>query len=330
MKVSRLILILALISLGATAIIFASRQDTQDISSTTPEPTIDKPVIVTTLFPFYDITKQLVAENAEVNLLLPPGVEPHSFEPTPQDIVQIQEADVFIYTGDIMEPWVKDIVTTIPESVKVIDASKGVNLIESTDDHSHNDEHGHEEDKKENKLSSNLDPHFWLDFSNTIIATDTISTAISEINIIDNAVLEQNTNTIKNSLTKLDTEYTNTLSKCGSRNILQAGHRTFEYLAKRYNLGYITTEELSPNSDTSAQDIAKLVQEVKKNKAKAIFSEELIEPRIANTISNETGVPVLKLNGAHNISSEQLKSGISFIEIMKQNLENLSIGLDCK
>lgn len=330
MKVSRLILILALISLGTTAIIFASRQDTNDINSTTPEPTIDKPVIVATLFPFYDITKQLVSEKATVNLLLPPGVEPHSFEPTPQDIVQIQEADVFIYTGDIMEPWVKDIVANIPESVKVIDASKGVNLIQSQDDHSHDDEHGHEDEKKENKTDSNLDPHFWLDFSNTIIATNTIFTAISELNIIDNTILEQNTNTINTSLTQLDTEYTNTLSKCSSKNILQAGHRTFEYLAKKYNLGYITTEELSPNSDTSAQDIAKLVQEVKKNKAKAIFSEELIEPRIANTISNETGVPVLQLNGAHNISSEQLKSGISFIDIMKKNLENLSIGLECK
>jgi len=332
MKASRLLLIIVLLALGAGAIVFATRPNSQNSTSNTQEPAqeIIKPIIVTTLFPFYDITSQLVGENAEVSLLLPPGVEPHAFEPTPQDIIKIQEADVFIYSGDVMEPWVASIVANIPESVKVINASDGINLIESTDDHSHDDEHGHEDEKKENKSGSNLDPHFWLDFDNTIIATNTISKAISELNIIDNNNLEQNKTSIVTALEELDTEYSNTLAKCSNKTILQAGHRTFEYLARKYNLEYVTTEELSPNSDTSAQDIAKLVQKVRATKAKAIFSEELVEPRIANTISSETGVPVLELNGAHNISSDQFKAKTSFVDIMRKNLENLSIGLECK
>ncbi|MEY2985894.1 MAG: hypothetical protein RJB24_123 [Candidatus Parcubacteria bacterium] len=332
MKASRLLLIIVLLALGVAAIVFATRPNPQNTTSNTQETTqeIIKPIIVTTLFPFYDITSQLVEENAEVSLLLPPGVEPHAFEPTPQDIIKIQEADVFIYSGDVMEPWVASIVANIPESVKVINASDGINLIESTDDHSHDDEHGHEDEKKENKSGSNLDPHFWLDFNNTIIATNTISKAISELNIVDNNNLDQNKNNIVTALEQLDTDYSNTLSKCTNKTILQAGHRTFEYLARKYNLEYVTTEELSPNSDTSAQDIAKLVQKVRETKAKAIFSEELVEPRIANTISSETGVPVLELNGAHNISSEQFQAKTSFVDIMRKNLENLSIGLECK
>lgn len=332
MKASRLLLIIVLLALGVAAIVFATRPNPQNTTSNTQETTqeIIKPIIVTTLFPFYDITSQLVEENAEVSLLLPPGVEPHAFEPTPQDIIKIQEADVFIYSGDVMEPWVASIVANIPESVKVINASDGINLIESTDDHSHDDEHGHEDEKKENKSGSNLDPHFWLDFNNTIIATNTISKAISELNIVDNNNLDQNKNNIVTALEQLDTDYSNTLSKCTNKTILQAGHRTFEYLARKYKLEYVTTEELSPNSDTSAQDIAKLVQKVRETKAKAIFSEELVEPRIANTISSETGVPVLELNGAHNISSEQFQAKTSFVDIMRKNLENLSIGLECK
>lgn len=332
MKASRLLLIIVLLALGVAAIVFANRPNPQENTSSNQEPTqeIIKPTIVTTLFPFYDITSQLVGENAEVSLLLPPGVEPHSFEPTPQDIIKIQEADIFIYTGDIMEPWVAKIVANIPESVKVINASDNITLIESTDDHSHNDEHGHEDEEKENKSGSNLDPHFWLDFNKTIIATNNISKSISELNIIDNNNLDQNKNSIVAALEQLDTDYSNTLAKCSNKTILQAGHRTFEYLSRKYKLDYITTEELSPNSDTSAQDIAKLVKEVRETRAKAIFSEELIEPRIANTIASETGVPVLELNGAHNISAEQFKSKISFVDIMKQNLENLSIGLECK
>jgi len=333
MKSSRLLLIVILLVLGAAIILFANRPTPQNDSPANTqekEQDIIKPVIVTTLFPFYDITSKLVEDKAELSLLLPPGVEPHSFEPTPQDIIQIQEADIFIYTGDIMEPWVKDIVANIPESVKIINASDDITLIESTDDHSHDDDHGHEDEEKENKSGSNLDPHFWLDFNNSIIATNTISRAISALNIVDNNNLEQNTKSIITSLEQLDTDYKTTLASCKNKTILQAGHRTFEYLSRKYKLTYITTEELSPNSDTSAQDIAKLVKEVRETKAKAIFSEELIEPRIANTIASETRVPVLELNGAHNISAEQFKSKISFVDIMKQNLENLSIGLECK
>ena len=332
MKASRLLLIIVLLALGVAAIVFANRPNPQENTSSNQEPAqeIIKPIIVTTLFPFYDITSQLVGKEAEVSLLLPPGVEPHSFEPTPQDIIKIQEADIFIYTGDVMEPWVKDIVANIPESVKIINASDDITLIESTDDHSHDDEHGHEDEEKKDKSGSNLDPHFWLDFNNTIIATNNISKSISELNIIDNNNLDQNKNSIVAALEQIDTDYSNTLAKCSNKTILQAGHRTFEYLSRKYKLDYITTEELSPNSDTSAQDIAKLVKEVRETRAKAIFSEELIEPRIANTIASETGVPVLELNGAHNISAEQFKSKISFVDIMKQNLENLSIGLECK
>lgn len=337
MKASRLLLIIVLLALGAGAIVFATRPNSQNSTSNTQEPAqgIIKPIIVATLFPFYDITSQLVGENAEVSLLLPPGVEPHSFEPTPQDIIKIQEADVFIYSGDVMEPWVASIVANIPETVKVINASDGITLIESTDDyshedHGHDDDHNHKDEKKDKKSGSNLDPHFWLDFDNTIIATNTISKAISELTIIDNNNLDKNKNNLLTTLEQLDTDYSDTLTKCTNKNILQAGHRTFEYLARKYKLNYVTTEELSPNSDTSVKNIAKLIQEVRKNKAKAIFSEELVEPRIANTISSETGVPVLELNGAHNISSDQFKAKTSFIDIMRKNLENLSIGLECK
>ena len=329
MKFSRLSLISILLILGAVAVFTVNRPQNNNNSSDNTEPIIDKPVIVTTLFPFYDITSKLVNDKAEVSLLLPPGVEPHSFEPTPQDTIKIQEADIFIYTGDIMEPWVKDIVSNLPDSVTVIDASKGIDLIKSQDEHSHDDEHGHENESTKDS-TNNLDPHFWLNFNNTITATNSIYTTFADLNLIEQNILDNNYKKLTQDLTDLNNKYTSTLAQCRNKTILQAGHRTFEYLAQSYNLEYITTEELSPNSDTSAQDIAKLVEAVKKNKAKAIFSEELIEPRIANTISSETGVPVLELNGAHNISSEQFKTKTSFIDIMNKNLDNLSIGLECK
>lgn len=324
MKSSRLFLILILLILGVITIYRVLLPQDTNVIDTPESKQVDKPTVITTLFPFYDLSRQILGEEAEISLLLPSGVEPHTFEPTPQDIIKIKNADVFIYTGDIMEPWVAKILTDIPASVNIIDASKDIKLIESSD------AHGHDDDKKENKSDSQLDPHFWLDFNNTIIATNNIYKTIANLNIVNNINLDQDTNNLIQALEQLDADYKNTLSQCSNKTILQAGHRTFEYLAKRYNLTYITTDELSPNSDTSATNIAKLIQEVRKNKAKAIFSEELVEPRIANTIATETGVPVLQLNGAHNISAQQFQEQLSFIDIMRQNLDNLTIGLDCK
>jgi zinc transport system substrate-binding protein len=339
MKSSRFILLIILLLLGIAAI-FALNKPNNTIVDNKNQSKQQKPIIITTLFPFYDITRTLIGDQADISLLLPPGIEPHSFEPTPQDIVQIQEADIFIYTGDSMEPWVKDIISNLPKTVTVINASQGITLIEDADDHGHGhaddhghghaDDHGHGHADEKNKEKLALDPHFWLDFNNTIIATKTISDTISSKNIVDTTLLSQNRDILTRDFTQIDIDYRDTLGKCRNKTILQAGHRTFGYLAKRYNLEYITTEELSPNSDTSAQDIANLVDEIKAEKAKAVFSEELIEPRIANTISDETGVPILLLNGAHNITSDQFKSGTSFINIMRDNLENLSTGLDCK
>jgi zinc transport system substrate-binding protein len=328
MKSFQLILIISLFLLGIGAVIEVNRPNINSDKDTPQDQSQAKPIIVTTLFPFYDITKTLVGEQAEVSLLLPPGIEPHSFEPTPQDIIRVQEADIFIYTGDIMEPWVKDIINDLPKTVTIVDTSQGITLIENADDHGHGHDDDHGDEKNKEKLA--LDPHFWLDFNNTIIATKTISDTISSKNIVDTTLLSQNRDILTRDFTQIDIDYRDTLGKCRNKTILQAGHRTFGYLAKRYNLEYITTEELSPNSDTSAQDIANLIDEIKEEKAQAVFSEELIEPRIAQTISDETGVPILLLNGAHNITSDQFKSGISFIDIMRENLENLRTGLDCK
>ncbi len=334
MKKSRLLLLFIPIILGiiaVTLVLSENRQSTPQNNDASESVTPEKVTIVTTLFPLYDIAKQLAADTGDVSLLLPPGVEPHSFEPTPKDITTIQNADVFIYTGNEMEPWVADIVATLPSSVIVVDASKNITLIEGEEhshDHGGKDDHAHDKEEK-NHEDHTLDPHFWLDFSNTITATNTISEALASLNTFDNTTLTTNTTNYIQQLQNLDARYSTTLGTCKNRTIVQAGHRTFGYLAKKYNLEYVTTEELSPNSEPSAQDIANLVKTIRAENAQAVFSEELIEPRIAETVSNETGVPILMLNGAHNITQAQFESNTSFITIMEDNLKNLRSGLSC-
>ena len=125
--------------------------------------------VVTTLFPLYDFAKQVGRERIEVNLLLPPGVEAHAFEPRPADIKRIQDADIFLFTNKFMEPWVGGLLKGIDtRSLIVVDTSQGITLLQRTDDHD-DEEHARQDD------SGNADPHIWLDLSNAMRMVDTIA-----------------------------------------------------------------------------------------------------------------------------------------------------------
>jgi zinc transport system substrate-binding protein len=117
---------------------------------------------------------------------------------------------------------------------------------------------------------------------------------------------------------------------CSSKEIIYAGHYAFGYLTKRYGLEYFAAQGVSPDSEPTAADLINLVNQIKKDNIKYIFYEELSSPKIAQTLSDETGAELLLLNAAHNISKEQLEQGATFISIMKNNLTNLKIGLGYK
>lgn len=259
--------------------------------------------VVTTLFPFYDFAKVIGGDKTVVSLLLPPGVDAHSFEPKPGDIFKINQADVFIYTGDFMEPWAKDVLNGINnKNLLIMNASNGVNLIPA-------------------------DPHIWLDFSNDKIIINSITNALAEKDPANKSFYEKNAMTYGKQLTDLDDEYSSALSQCSSKEIIYGGHYAFGYLAKKYGLKYIAAQGVSPDAEPTANELAALVNQIRNNSIKYVFYEELSGPKIAETLANETGAKLLLLNAGHNIAKSDLDKEVSFIDIMKKNLENLKIGL---
>ena len=140
---------------------------------------------------------------------------------------------------------------------------------------------------------------------------------------------QKNVNEYKNKLTELDNQYKSALTKCENREIVYGGHYAFGYLAKRYNLHYLAAQDLAPDSEPTANDLVKLVEQVKKNNVKYIFYEEMTTPKIAETIANETNAKMLLLNAAHNVTKEDIENNISFLSIMTENLTNLKTGLQC-
>ena len=299
----------------------------QDRSKQAGQPS--RPIVITTLFPLYDFARTIAGDRMEVQLLLPPGVEPHHFEPKPDDLARIHRAALFVYIGPFMEPWADKIIQGVDRSkVRVVAAASGVTLLPAMA-HSDSEEHHHDHDEHSHQAEA-YDPHVWLDFK----ADQRIVAKILEAFIAaDPAGAEQyrrRSADLTEQLAALDARYKAGLATCDSRVLLHGGHAAFGYLANRYNLDYQAAAGVTAELEATPRRLAELVQQVRKHKVKAIYSEELVSPRVARTIADETGATVLKLHGAHNVAKEDLEQGITFIKLMDENLKNLQVGLSCK
>lgn len=278
--------------------------------------------VIVTLFPIYDFVKNVGGQYVDVYLLLPAGAEAHSFEPSPEDIIKISKADVFIYTGKHLEPWAEKILKGIDKkSLIVVDCSQGIQLKKGIDSDNH--DHGGHEHK--------VDPHIWLDFENAKKMVDNIVEAIIRADANHKEYYIKHSEVYKLKLTELDERFKKGLSSCKTRYFIHGGHYTFGYLAKRYGLRYISAyESFSPDAEPTAQRISMIIKTIKKYNTKYVFYEELISPKLAEMISRETGANLLKLHGAHNLTRDEWERGTTFISLMEQNLLNLRMGLQCQ
>jgi len=267
--------------------------------------------VITTLFPQYDFARAICRDKADVYLLIPPGVEPHEYEPKPSDIVKINQADVFIFTNPYMEPWAAGIVKGIsPKRLMVINASKDVKFIKSA--------------------QGIVDPHVWLDLSNAKVMVKNIADALIAKDPKNAEFYQTNAEEYNKKLDGIDNRFRDELGRCRKGVFISAGHSTFGYFAKRYGLTYLCGYTgYSPDSEPTPRAVMELIRDAKKNGLKYVYYEELLSPKLAQTIAQEAGAGTLSLNGAHNVSKKDLDSGVTFLSIMEENLVNLKKGLEC-
>lgn len=280
--------------------------------------------VVTSLFPLYDFVRQIGGDSVEVSLLLPPGVEAHSFDPKPEDILRVNRAGLFIYTNKAMEAWAATIAASVdPRKVTIVDASAGAKLLPSNG-HADEDEgaHGHE--------SGAIDPHLWLDFANTQVMVGNIAEAMATKDPVHRDLYAANAAAYRARLATLDATYRTGLADCKKRTLLQGGHFALGYLTARYGLDYHAAAAVNPEAEPTAATMAALVQEMRRNDLRYLFSEELVSPKLAETIAREVGGTVLLLSAAHNVSKDDLAGGVTFVDLMERNLKNLQTGLECR
>ena len=286
----------------------------------------DKLQGVATLFPLYDFSRQIAGDKAKVSLLLPPGTEAHTFEPKPGDIIKISKADLFIYTGPFMEPWVEEVlVGIVNKKLAVINASTGIQLAgqEHHDDAAQAEEHQHHHGQ--------FDPHIWVDPVMAQQIVNTIAGGFALKDPVNKDYYIANAKSYNDKLAALDIRIRQTLEKCKNKTILYGGHFAFGYFARRYGLEYLSPYAgFSPDAEPTPRKIAELIEKMKSLDCKYIFYEELLEPRVAKIIAESTGARLLLLHGAHNVSKEELEKGVTYLEIMEGNLERLKLGLGCQ
>jgi zinc transport system substrate-binding protein len=303
--------------------------------------------IVTTIYPLYEFAREVGGDKINVTLLLPPGAEAHTFEPKPSDIIKINQADLFIYTGAGMEPWAQDILEGIDNKKLIImDASSKINLL-AFDEHEHEEVETHEHEEvelhdhedevhaddthihTEEHHHGEYDPHIWLDFSNDLNIVSAIAEELSKLDPLNLEYYFSNANKYNLELKELDTNYAKAFLDCNHHEFINGGHDAFGYLAKRYNLETISASGISPNSEPTPQKMKEIIDLTKEKGIKYIYFEELVNPNIAQAIANEAGTQTLVINPAANLSREQLDKNTSFISVMKDNLKSLKTGLEC-
>jgi zinc transport system substrate-binding protein len=287
----------------------------------------DKPLISAAIFPFYDFAKEVAGDKADIFLLLPPGAEAHSFEPRPGDIIKIGGSSLFIYTGSAMEPWAEDIIKGLGgRAPQTLSMEKHISFKTAE---AHHDEHDNGEEIEDDEHSHGAaDPHIWLDFELAQQAVMLIAETLAELDEANAAYYRNNAAEYNKRLQKLDDDYRETLKRCEIKTVIHAGHFAFSYLTSRYGLTHLSPYSgFSPDAEPGPAKIAEMIENIYTTKSTHIFYEEILEPRIARAIAKESGVKLELLHAAHNLTKEEISSGLDFIGIMEANLEKLKTAL---
>lgn len=288
----------------------------------------NKITVITSLFPQYDFVRQIAQDKVNVSLLLPAGVEPHSFEPTPQTIVTIGDADIFIYTNAMMEPWIEKVIDNVKQdNLLIVESSQGIEY-EHEDDHDDDDhDEDDDDDHGEDDEHGELDPHVWLDPLNAKVMAQNILAALIAVDPANADFYQNNADALFLQLDDLKAEYDEVFLDPTHKTIIYGGHFAFGYLANRYGLEILSPYTgFSPNAEPTPQAIIELIDRMNELNIKTIYYQELIDPKTARVIAEQTGAKMVLLHGAHNVTTEELQSGATYVSIMRDNAQKLMEG----
>ncbi len=263
-----------------------------------------KPVVVCSTLAIYDATKHIGASSIESTLLLPFGADIHSYEPTPQDIIKINNSALFVYSGAVLEPWAKNLIG----EANSFEIAPVLKLI---------------------KHGNHTDPHYWLDVSNMILVAKAIETKLGAMFPQNKELYAKNAKAYIDMLNEIDAKYRAKLSSCKLDTIV-VNHNAFSYMAQRYGFKIEAVSGLSPEAEASAKQIAYLSDLVKRTEIKTIFYEEFASDKAIKSLASDAGLSVVTLSPLENLTKDEMDQRLCYEDILKQNLEKISKALECR
>ena len=269
------------------------------------------PLVVASFYPMYEFARQVAGERAHVLSLVPPGVHGHDWEPTPQDVAQVQRARVFVYNGAGFEPWAEKLIKEAarPATV-VVAASAGLTVARAG-------------------ANGDVDPHVWLDPVLARSEVEAIRAALERSDPAGKAVYANNASAFSARLDALNLSFETGLRDCARREVV-VSHAAFGYLTRRYRLEQIAVMGLAPEAEPSPAALAGIVRQARQRKVATIFLEPLVSPRLAETLAREVGVRILPLNPVEGLTTPEAKAGTGYVDLMAANLASLRDGLGCR
>ena len=318
--------------------------------------------VVATIFPVYDFLREIGGDKIELTMLMTPGAETHSYEPTPKDMKTVSQADLFAYVGGDSDEWVEKILdgnkndkmklVTLMDCVKTV-AEEHVEGMEEEHDHNHdedaenkqdsendkhyedNDEHkdDHDDEDKDDHEHDGDEPeqdeHVWTSPQNVIEIVQKLTDELSKVDPDNADYYKENSENYIKKLEDLDNKFENVVKNGKRKEIIFGDRFPFRYFVDRYGLKYYAAfPGCSTDTEASASTVAFLTNKVKEDQIPVIFHIELSNNKIAESIAESTGAKVLQLNAVHNVTKEDFEKGETYLSLMEKNLKPLEEALN--
>ena len=289
--------------------------------------------VVTTIFPQYDFVRQIAGDSVDLKMLLKPGEETHSYEPTPQDIIAIQNSDIFIYVGGENDAWVEDILDSMPDAgmrtLKLIDCvdtveEEHVEGMQEQPGHSHEEEEYHGDETEEAHSVHEIDEHVWTSPVNASAIVDEIKELLAQTDPDNRQRYEENAEAYEAELAALDAAFREVVDNAGRRLVIFGDRFPFRYFADEYGLDYYAAfPGCASDTEPSAAVMAFLINKVAEEKVPAVLKMELSNENIANAIAEATGTEVRTFYSCHNLTAEEFENGETYLSMLQKNVETL-------
>lgn len=286
--------------------------------------------IVATVFPAYDFARQIAGDDGNVTLLIPPGSEAHSYEPTPQDIIRIQGCDLLVCNGGESEAWLDEILGGMDREIPAVVMLDCVDALTEEvkegmqvhgHDHGHDEHDGHDHDDHE-EHEEEYDEHVWTSPVNAQLICRAISAALCEADPAHASDYTARCTDYCAELQALDADFRSVIANAKRHTLIFADRFPVRYFVEEYGLDYFAAfPGCADDAEPSARTVAFLIDRVREEQAPAVLYIEFSNQKMADIVCEDTGCEKLLFNSCHNVSADQLRGGVTYLELMRGNLE---------